>query len=153
MGTESRYPTEQPHPPPIKDGDGIFGQTQQLNVEGKRFAVTTHEPDPDNPFLQPMAMLTEILASGDPVLVPAIQANLRAFQTAIRKERQLTEQSQKIKELQEDCEGFKQKNNNLEHRLAALERKLNEAPYGKDQTQDGDDLVTDAANPGERAVA
>ena len=53
----------------------------------------TPKPDQESPFLQPMSMLSEILASGDPILVPAIQANLRAFQSAVRDKQRLSIQS------------------------------------------------------------
>jgi hypothetical protein len=136
-----------------KDKDGLFGRTKHLDVEGSRFTVTTHEPDPDNPFLKPMAMLTEILASGDPVLVPAIQANLRAFQTAIRKERKLTEYSQQLNDLQCKYEDVKKENTNLEERLAALERRLDEVAAGKTSPQDRNEPESDQPDPGKRAVA
>jgi transcriptional regulator with XRE-family HTH domain len=136
-----------------KDKDGLFGRTKHLDVEGSRFAVTTHEPDPDNPFLKPMAMLTEILASGDPVLVPAIQANLRAFQIAVRRERQLTKYSQQLNDLQCKYEDVKKENTNLEERLAALERRLDEVAAGKTLPQDRNEPESDQPDPGKRAVA
>lgn len=134
-GNKENYSDQESPPRPIKDRNGLFGKTQRVQVDDQAFTVTTHEPDPANPYLQPMAMLSEILASQDPVLVPAIQANLRAFQIAIRREQQLsgqlnqlTEQSKKIKELKEECDEFKEKNDELEKRIAALEKRLGEPP-------------------------
>lgn len=92
---------------------------------------TSPDPDQESPFLQPISMLSEILASGDPILVPAIQANLRAFQVAIRDKQRLSIQSEKIKELEDKCDEFEKKNNNLEERLEALEKKLKEPPPAK----------------------
>ncbi|MDY6851754.1 MAG: helix-turn-helix transcriptional regulator [Thermodesulfobacteriota bacterium] len=92
----------------------------------------TPKPDQESPFLQPMSMLSEILASGDPILVPAIQANLRAFQSAVRDKQRLSIQSAEIKELRDKCDEFEKKNANLEDRLAALEQKLKEPPPAKD---------------------
>jgi len=90
----------------------------------------------------------------------ALFLNIQHFDRAVQAENQISdlikenlELKDRTLELEKKCDDFEKKNNNLEDRLEALEKKLSEGPYGKDQTQDGDDLVTTAANPGERAVA
>lgn len=60
-----------------------------------------------DPALQAMSDIKDIFASGDPILIPAIQANINAFKRALQRERQF---SQIIEE-----------NNELRERLTKLE--------------------------------
>lgn len=154
LGRES-YSDEQDKPPPqTQDRDGLFGRTKQVDIDGQRFAVTTHEPSAKSQFLEPLAMLSEILASGDPILVQAIKANLRAFQTAILNRRQATDNAQQLNDLQQECAALKQRNEDQEKRLAALEKRLDEATPGKGCAQDRrDDTDEDQVDPGRRAAA
>lgn len=66
-----------------------------------------------------VAGLKEIFDSRDPVLLPAIQANIRAFQISVRRERQIQQQQTEIDELKEEC-------GDLRKRLAALEKHIKE---------------------------
>ena len=107
-----------------QDKEGLFGKTRHLEVNGAGFAVTTHEPQ--NPNSQALAIQTlmEILSSNDPVLVPAIQANLRAFHMAIQKDNQLSEQTTEIENLKVEGKELKGENKAFEKRIAAIEEKL-----------------------------
>ncbi len=126
--------SENQAPPPKPHGVAHFYGVARAPVAQSQ-GQTTPEPGQESPFLQPISMLSEILASGDPILVPAIQANLRAFQSAVRDKQHLSIQSQKIKELEKKCDEFDNKNNRLEERLAALEKKLSEALPAKKEAE------------------
>jgi transcriptional regulator with XRE-family HTH domain len=132
-------------PPPIQDRDGLFGRTKQVDVGGQKFAVTTHDPDQPSAEAVAISALIEILGSGDPVLVPAIQANLRAFQAAARKEAQLSEQKEQIQLLKTECDEFRKKNEALELRIEALERRMGDHHSVNETSRDLD-------APGERAA-
>ena len=88
----------------IKTGDGeIFysGLNESQNPCGPAFADPPRHPAaafipiPDfnaptgiDPTIQAMSDIKEIFDSGDPILIPAIQANLHAFKRALLRERQ-----------------------------------------------------------------
>ena len=133
------------HQPEFKDRDGLFGRTKQMDVGGQKFAVTTHDPDHPSAEAVAISALMEILGSGDPVLVPAIQANLRAFQAAARKEAQLSEQKEQIQLLKSECDEFRKKNSALESRIEALERRMGDHHLVNEISRDLD-------APGKRAA-
>ena len=108
------------------DKAGLFGKTRRIRVAGTEIAVTTHEPSDMAAEGLACAQVLEILRSGDPVLVSAIQANLRAFHMAIGKDRQLSEQTAKIENLEVECEDLKKRISALEAKL--LENDPNEVP-------------------------
>ena len=62
--------------------------------------------------------ILEIFDSGDPILIPAIQANLIAFRRAIERERQFAE-------IHEENKQIRIENNELKERLKILEEKCN----------------------------
>lgn len=68
-------------------------------------------------FGKAAAGLKEIFDSRDPVLIPAIQANIHAFQISVRRERQIQQQANKISALEKE-------NTNIKARLEALEKHL-----------------------------
>jgi transcriptional regulator with XRE-family HTH domain len=68
-------------------------------------------------FGKAVAGLREIFDSRDPVLIPAIQANIHAFQISVRRERHIQQQSEEITAL-------KKENTNIKARLEALEKRL-----------------------------
>ena len=72
-------------------------------------------------FGKAVAGLKEIFDSQDPVLIPAIQANIHAFQISVRRERQLKQQAKEITAL-------KNENTNTKARLEAIEKRLKEIP-------------------------
>lgn len=101
----------------IQDDQGLWGKTKHHPVEGQDITITLFEPDGPpsaDPFAQAVSGLREIFDSRDPILIPAIQANIRAFQVSARRERQLTQQNEKIRKLEDECE-------DLKNRLADLE--------------------------------
>lgn len=63
-----------------------------------------------DPYLQAIADVKEIFDSEDPILIPAIQANLHAFKRAVKREQQF---AQVLKE-----------NEELRNRMSTLEEKL-----------------------------
>ncbi len=50
--------------------------------------------------------LKEIFDSGDPVLIPAIQANIHAFQISVRREAHIQEQTKEINDLKKRMESL-----------------------------------------------
>lgn len=85
----------------------------------------------------------EIMRSNDPVFVPAIQANLRAFQAAIRKDHQLSEQASEIKSLKAELKAIRAK---FEARISALEDK----PPGDDPEKDPSEVPHQTETDGQR---
>jgi len=77
-------------------------------------------------FAYAVAGLKEIFDSRDPVLLPAIQANIRAFQISVRRERQIYKQEKEIGVLKEECK-------DLKARLSALEEKIRNAELERDK--------------------
>lgn len=61
--------------------------------------------------------LREIFDSHDPVLIPAIQANIHAFQISVRRERHIQQQTNKISALEKE-------NTTIKARLEAIEKRL-----------------------------
>lgn len=61
--------------------------------------------------------LREIFDSHDPVLIPAIQANIHIFQISVRREHHIQQQSDEITAL-------KKENTNINTRLEAIEKRL-----------------------------
>ena len=68
-------------------------------------------------FGKAAAGLKEIFDSRDPVLIPAIQANIRAFRISVRRERHIQQQADEITAL-------KNENTNIKARLEAVEKRL-----------------------------
>ena len=68
-------------------------------------------------FGQAVAGLKEIFDSHDPVLIPAIQANIHAFQISVRRKHHVQQQSDEITAL-------KKENTNINTRLEAIEKRL-----------------------------
>ena len=64
--------------------------------------------------------LREIFDSHDPILIPALQANIRAFQIAARREKEILELKGRVKKLEEKCDKFDE----IKERLETLERNL-----------------------------
>lgn len=75
-------------------------------------------------FGKAVAGLREIFDSQDPVLIPAIQANIHAFKISVRRERQVQQQTNKINALEKECD-------NLKTRLEAIENRLSAPPEGE----------------------
>ena len=71
-----------------------------------------------DPFLAAITDLREIFDSRDQVLIPAIQANIRAFQLSARREHQNTRQAHQIKALQDECDELKKRIDTLEKTCA-----------------------------------
>jgi len=113
----------------LQDGEGLSGKKWQQEFEGTHTTFMTFEPKEEqrenvigmHPHDAAIMGLREIFDSNDSVLIPAIQANIRAFQLAARREHQNAQQARQIKALQDECDEFKK-------RLEDLERKLEDNP-------------------------
>lgn len=68
-------------------------------------------------FGKAAAGLKEIFDSHDPVLIPAIQSNIRAFQISVRRERHIQQQANKISALEEENASIKSRLDTIEKRL------------------------------------
>jgi len=75
-------------------------------------------------FGKAVAGLKEIFDSRDPVLIPAIQANIHAFQVSVRREHYIQQQTSKINALEKECD-------DLRTRLEAIENRLFTQPEGE----------------------
>ncbi len=64
-----------------------------------------HNADVDD-FGKAVSGLKEIFDSGDPVLIPAIQANIHAFQISVRREAHIQEQTKEINDLKKRMESL-----------------------------------------------
>ena len=114
-------PNASAYEPAVEERLGLYGRTRQLEVEGKKHSVTLFEPKAArDPFAEAVSGLREIFNSRNQVLIPAIQANIRAFQISARRERQIDEQKKEIQQLREECEDLKQRIKTLEERLPSL---------------------------------
>ena len=101
----------------LQDGEGLWGKTHHREVEGTRLTITEFEPkdgQAQDPFLAAITDLREIFDSRDQVLIPAIQANIRAFQLSARREHQNARQARQIKALQDECDELKKRFDTLE---------------------------------------
>ena len=108
----------------VCDQDGLYGRTRHHEIEGKKQSVTLFEPKgADDPFAEAVSGLRRIFDSRDPVLIPAIQANIRAFQISARRERQISEQQTEIQQLKDVCEELKQRIKTLEEQLQGLTKR------------------------------
>ncbi|MBW2623170.1 MAG: hypothetical protein JRD68_09715 [Deltaproteobacteria bacterium] len=88
----------------------------------KKLYVRSSENDYNaGPFGKASEGLREIFDSRDPVLIPAIEANIRAFQLSVRRDRQIQQQGAEIE--------------TLKKRVAALEEKLNFDPQGTPESK------------------
>lgn len=108
----------------LADEEGLYGKTRQREVEGTPLTITEFEPkngQMKGPLRAAMEGLGEIFDSNDPILIPAIQANIRAFRISARRERQNAQQARQIKVLEDECDGLKE-------RLDALEKKFKDNP-------------------------
>ena len=109
----------------LQDGEGLWGKTRHREVEGVPLTITEFEPKEGqrenvmgmHPHDAAILGLREIFDSNDPVLIPAIQANIRAFQLAARREHQNARQAEQIKTLHDEC-------NKLKERVKTLETKF-----------------------------
>jgi transcriptional regulator with XRE-family HTH domain len=81
-------------------------------------------------FAVAVGQLKEIYDSHDPVLIPAIQANLRAFQSAVHKD-------QVISQLQDKCADMEKRLIELEKQLASWEGKINKPVADKAAVANG----------------
>ncbi len=102
----------------LQDGEGLYGKTRQREVEGAPLTITEFEPKEGQvkgPLRAAIEGLGEIFDSNDPILIPAIQANIRAFQLSARREYDNTQQARQIKALQDECD-------ELKGRIDALEK-------------------------------
>jgi len=112
---------------------GSFGMPDLKDYQPKEIFV----PDQMDPFAAAVSSLKEIFDSRDPILVSAIQSNLRAFQIAVQREKKIDQQSQEIETLKEKCDQFEEK-------LTAIERKVAESSGAG--PQNGGPTVKDAGN-------
>jgi len=134
--------------------------TDVYTQESKSFAAPPRHPAaalmpvPDvnnsgiDPAIQAMSDIKEIFDSGDPILIPAIQANLHAFKRALLRERQfaqvleenkdLRNRMQNLEDLCKDIPDLKNQFENLKTENRALRTENNrlkstyEAPDGSD---------------------
>ena len=103
--------------PSSEDGAYVIEKGEDIAVDS--LADQAYSPDP---FGQATAGLRAIFDSQDPVLISAIQANIRAFQLAARREKQVDYLNQEIQKLKQECDKFKE-------RIAALESKATSAQH------------------------
>ena len=77
--------------------------------------------------------LKEIFDSGDPVLIPAIQANIHAFQISVRREAHIQEQTKEISDLKKRMESLEKQMKEGERRKGERRLKNLDPPNGLDR--------------------
>ncbi len=101
----------------VEKAAGYVGEKGTLPVsEGEEYIL--------DPFGQASTGLREIFNSKDIILISAIQANIRAFQLSIRRERQIQQQANEIISLKKKCDILENENKDIKERLAALEERF-----------------------------
>ena len=102
---------------------GSNGQGIKYNT-GERQMLKSAAPDKPqhiiDQFGEASTGLREIFNSGDPILIPALLANIRAFQIAARREKEILGLKGRVKKLEEKCDKFDE----IKERLETLERNL-----------------------------
>jgi len=105
----------------LRDGNGLYGRTRRHDLPDGDLDVTLFEPeegdDEADSFARAVGGLREIYDSKDPIIVPALHANIRAFRLAVHRERQIHEQSLRIKALEDECDVLKDRLENLEKKF------------------------------------
>ncbi len=117
-----------------KDSDAPANETFS---EPPRHPAAALMPSPDSgppgvdPAVQAMADIKEIFDSRDPILVPAIQANLNAFKRALQREKQFNQVLQENKEIKALLDSLKAQFLELSKEVNRLKATY-EAPNGGD---------------------
>ena len=97
----------------LQDGEGLYGKTHLHEVRGTPpFTITEFKPkdgQAQGPLLAAITGLSEIFDSKDSILIPSIQANIRAFQISARREHDNAQQARQIKALQDECDELKKR--------------------------------------------
>ncbi len=106
---------------------GVGQETPEYNA---------NQPEKRRPVpLRRASDLLEIYNYGDPEMITAIQANLPTFLRTVKKDQQVTQQAEEIKELKALC-------NEMKTRISALEAKLSENNPTKDLAEDPGEKMT-----------
>ena len=121
--------------PELQDGDGLY--ENMLDLKAKKLPLIIKELEREEGRWEKVigihinedviVGLREIFDSNDPVLIPAIQANIRAFQLAARREHQNARQADQIKALHDECNKLKERVNILETNF----KNSQSAPHGE----------------------
>jgi len=109
----------------LQDGEGLWGKTRHREVEGTHLTITEFKPkdgQAQGPLLAAITGLSEIFDSNDPILIPAIQANIRAFQLSARRERQNSQLAGQVKALQAEYKALQVECDELKKRIDTLEK-------------------------------
>lgn len=113
----------------IRDDDGLYGKTQRHKKEGVDLDVTEYAArgqevslEEGYDFGRASNGLREIYDSQDPIVIPAIEANIRAFTLSVRRERQNQHQAQEIKELKDECDILKEEVEELKKAVMELKK-------------------------------
>lgn len=100
------------------DGEGLWGQTRHLEVDGQHYDVQEFSPPgkqapPDSgtadPFVRAVGALRTIFDSHDSSLISTIQANLATFEQAALAHRYLREQFQRVQKLEDEVADLKKR--------------------------------------------
>lgn len=115
-----------PEPPDgekqIDKSKPLYSKVEILNMHVAAPGVE-YNADVDD-FGKAATGLKEIFDSGDPVLIPAIRANIHAFQISVRREAHIQEQTKEI--------------NDLKQRMESLERYIKDGDRRKGERRQGD---------------
>ena len=108
----------------LADEEGLYGKTRQREVEGIHLTITEFEPkegQAHDPLWAAISDLREIFSSKDPILISATEAIIHAARISVQREYQNKQQAHQIKALEDECDEFKK-------RLEDLEKKLEDSP-------------------------
>ena len=76
-----------------------------------------------NDFGATASGLKDIFDSGDPVLISAIQAGVHAFQTSVKREAHVRQQTEEIDHLKNECDDLKESLSALQRHLMDVDRR------------------------------
>ena len=94
-------------------------ETPVMNGTGPRVEYNANIND----FGATASGLKDIFDSGDPVLISAIQAGVHAFQTSVKREAHVRQQTEEIDHLKNECDDLKLRISTLENRLMEGDRR------------------------------
>jgi hypothetical protein len=99
-------------------------RTFSVKAPAASYLVPDYSDTSIDPELQAMSDIKDIFASGDPILIPAIQANLNAFKRAILREQQIAQVIEENRLLKERISKMEVGNREIETRSQSIEQQM-----------------------------
>ena len=101
--------------------EGLSGKARTMHYKEDIRDMWSDQAKNSERLAHAMAGLSEIYDSNDSILIPTIEANIRAFQLSARREHQNQQQQDQIKKLESKCEELLKRLEDLEEKLASYD--------------------------------